>query len=199
MLGGAVGRGAVARTHILHAGVGLHDVFLHLVSIFLQALYELGQLFAGDAGEEEERERSSSPRGGLLSAHRGPATWPGASRARPALQLRVTHCCLSNTFQNTPKRRAARRGAVAGAFPARQQWERCRCQARPSLGTRSRRAARGAGLSYTPTPLALPQHPQPLCMAFALPSTRTERSACSSPASLRRHLLCKEVHRIYTK
>lgn len=48
--------------YILHSGVGLHDVFLHLVGIFLQALYELSQLFAGDAGEkEEEKEELSSP------------------------------------------------------------------------------------------------------------------------------------------
>ena len=48
--------------YILHSGVGLHDVFLHLVSIFLQAFYELGQLFAGDAGEEKgEKEGDPSP------------------------------------------------------------------------------------------------------------------------------------------
>lgn len=48
--------------YILHSGVGLHDVFLHLVGIFLQALYELSQLFAGDAGEKEgEKEGNLSP------------------------------------------------------------------------------------------------------------------------------------------
>lgn len=48
--------------YILHSGICLHDVFFHLVGIFLQALYELGQLFAGDAGErEEEEEGDSSP------------------------------------------------------------------------------------------------------------------------------------------
>lgn len=48
--------------YILHSGVGLHDVFLHLVGIFLQALYELSQLFAGDAGKKKgEKEGDLSP------------------------------------------------------------------------------------------------------------------------------------------
>lgn len=51
------GRDRAARrspcAYILHPGVSLHDVFLHLVGIFLQALDELSQLLAGDAGDKE--------------------------------------------------------------------------------------------------------------------------------------------------
>lgn len=60
--------------YILHSGVGLHDVFLHLVGIFLQALYELGQLFAGDAGEKEEEKE------GLLSPHKHSRSAGGCCR-----------------------------------------------------------------------------------------------------------------------
>lgn len=66
--------------YILHSGVDLHNVFLHLVGIFLQALYELSQLFAGDAGEkEEEKEGDSSPH---KHGH-SPKLLPGAALGVP--------------------------------------------------------------------------------------------------------------------
>lgn len=55
-LGGRGDTAQVPVSYVLHPGVSLHNVFFHLVCIFLQSLYEFGEFLVGDAVGREEWE-----------------------------------------------------------------------------------------------------------------------------------------------